>query len=131
VNTALDLGLLTLTLLLAFGAPVLLVIWIRAAADWCWLLAIRGRLVGITSAAIFLLVTALLRVVFGLHFMSPLAVLAGLFATPLAAVPIANAIARRLSTAAERGSDANWRGFIFRQRRREQSAAYSAPSAEN
>lgn len=131
MNTALDLGLLTLTLLLAFGAPVLLVTWIRAAADWCWLLAIRRRLVGITSAVIFLLVTALLRIAFGLHFMSPLAVLAGLFATPLTAVPTANAIARRLATAAERGSDVRVRGFIFRQRRRKQSAAYSAPSAEN
>ena len=131
MNTALDLGLLALTLLVAFGAPVLLVVWIRAAADWCWLLAIRRRLVGVTSAVIFLRVTARLRGAVGLHFSSPLAVRAGLFATPLATVPIANATARRLSTAAERGLDPKWRGFIFRQRRREQSAAYSAPSAEN
>ncbi|MEO9229098.1 MAG: hypothetical protein ABI216_09165 [Devosia sp.] len=58
------------------------------------------------------------------------ATLIGLYATPLAAIPIANLIARRLAPLAGRPKDAGWRNFIFAQRRREQSEAYSAPSAE-
>ncbi len=109
---------------------MLLVVWIRAAADWCWLLAIRRGLVGAASFGSLLIVTGLLRLLFGIHFMSPLAVLIGLYATPLAAIPIANLIARRLAPLAGRPKDAGWRNFIFAQRRREQSEAYSAPSAE-
>ncbi|WP_137897096.1 hypothetical protein [Sphingomonas sp. 2SG] len=129
MSTAIDLAFLVLTLLLAFGAPLLLVAWIRAAANWCWLLAIRGRLVGAVSFVVLLAVTVFLRVIFGLHFMSPLAVLAGIYVTPLAAIPLANLIAQRLAPATG-GPKQKARDFIFRERRREQSDAYSAPSAE-
>ena len=129
MSTAIDLAFLVFTLLLAFGAPLLLVAWIRAAANWCWLLAIRGRLVGAVSFVVLLAVTGLLRVIFGLHFMSPLAVLAGIYVTPLAAIPLANLIARSLAPSTV-GPKQKVRDFIFRQRRLEQSDAYSAPSAD-
>ncbi len=130
MSTAIDLAVLVLALVLAFGSPVLLVIWIRAAADWCWMLAIRKWLVGAVSLVVLLVVTALLRLIFGLHFMSPLAVLIGLFATPLGAIPLANLIARSRVPSGDPLKDRRLRGFVFAQRRREQSEAYSAPSAE-
>lgn len=129
MSTAIDLAFLVLALLLAFGGPLLLVAWIRAAANWCWLLAIRGHLVGVVSFVVLLAVTGLLRVIFGLHFMSPLAVLAGVYVTPLAAIPLANLLAQHLAPVIA-GPKQNARDFIFRQRRREQSDAYSARSAE-
>jgi hypothetical protein len=61
--------------------------------------------------------------------MSPLAVLAGIYVTPLAAIPLANLIAQRLAPASG-GPKQKARDFIFRECRREQSDAYSAPSAE-
>lgn len=130
MTTVLDLAFLLLTLVLAFGAPVLIMIWTRAAADWCWLLAIRRSLVGCVFFVVLLVVTGLLHLVFGLHFTSPLAMLVGLYATPVAAIPLANLIAHARVPAAARPNDGALRDFIFAQRRREQSEAYSAPSAE-
>lgn len=130
MTTVLDLTILVLALLLAFGVPTLLVIWIRAAADWCWLLAIRKWLVAPVSFAVLLVVTGLLHFVFDMHFTSPLAMLVGLYVTPVAAISLANLIALRRVPANLRPKEAKWRDFIFVQRRREQSDAYSAPSAE-
>ena len=129
MTTLLELAALVVTIVAIFGTLAIIHLWLGAMAQWLWLLTIRGPLVAAVSFAVLVATLVALQLLTGLDMMTSLGFLIGLVAMPFAAIPLANLIAYRLAPTARR-VDPSSRNFIFADKRRRQSADYSAPSID-